>query len=434
MEVVLLIMCAVSIILSGICLCVLIKKSGSVEISRKDKREITDGFGVSVGVIASTVSETQKMANTTLVSSFNALQENLIKREEILEKAMNELNLRVAERLKEMSESQESKLEQLRANTQTQIREMREDNNEKLSQIKETVDEKLTKTINERFNQSFEMLSKQLENVYKSLGEMQNMATSVGALTKVLSNVKTTGILGEVQLAAILEQMLTRDMYDVNVITANGRDPVEFAIKLPGQVEGEVVYLPIDSKFPFTVYSDLLNAYEENDFDTVKSKKDQLKNTVKSMAKDIKQKYVYPPKTTNFAIMFLPTEGLYAEIAKMGLIEELQSTYNITIAGPTTMSALLNSLQMGFNTLAIQKKSGEVWRILGAVKTEFEKYNEVVAKIQNNFEKTSKDFDALVGTRSRMIASKLRTVDKLEVIESQRLLDLDQNIDGEQTL
>ena len=238
----------------------------------------------------------------------------------------------------------------------------------------------------------------------------------------MLSNVKTTGIFGEIQLGAIFDQILTKDQYETNFVTGDGREPVEYAVKLPGQADGDFVYMPVDSKFPYTIYSELQNAYEANDFDAVKQKKDQLKNTIRSMAKDISTKYIYPPKTTNFAVMFLPVEGLYAEVAKQGLIEELQQKYNITIAGPTTMSALLNSLQMGFRTLAIQKKSGEVWRILGAVRTEFDKFNNIVDKIQKQFDTTSKDFDALVGTRSRMIASKLKSIEKLDVKESQELL------------
>ena len=238
----------------------------------------------------------------------------------------------------------------------------------------------------------------------------------------MLSNVKTTGIFGEIQLGAIFDQILTKAQYETNFVTGDGREPVEYAVKLPGQADGDFVYMPVDSKFPYTIYSELQNAYEANDFDSVKQKKDQLKNTIRSMAKDISAKYIYPPKTTNFAVMFLPVEGLYAEVAKQGLIEELQQKYNITIAGPTTMSALLNSLQMGFRTLAIQKKSGEVWRILGAVRTEFDKFNNIVDKIQKQFDTTSKDFDALVGTRSRMIASKLKSIEKLDAKESQEIL------------
>jgi len=202
---------------------------------------------------------------------------------------------------------------------------------------------------------------------------------------------------------------------------------------LPGQADGDFVYLPVDSKFPYTIYSDLQAVYEKNDFEVVKQKKEQLRNTIKSMAKDINAKYIYPPKTTNFAVMFLPVEGLYAEVAKMGLIEELQEKFNVTIAGPTTMSALLNSLQMGFRTLAIQKKSGEVWKILGAVRTEFDKFNKIVDKIKRQFDITSRDFDDLVGTRSRMLASKLKSVERLDAEETVKILGLDEtSVDEEE--
>lgn len=429
-------------ILLIICLCLLItvlitlnKNKNVAELSKKDKQDILDGFNSSIGLINQTISTAQKNGNDAIVNNIKIFQDNLSQNqknleqsltqsEESLEKRILELISQLDNRMTEISKMQESKLEQIKNNTENQIKAMQEDNNKQLDKMRETVDEKLAKTINERFEQSFKVLSSQLESVHKSLGEMQNVATNVGNLTKVLSNVKTTGIFGEVQLGAIFDQLLTPEQYDINVITGDSRDPVEYAIKLPGQNDGEFVYLPVDSKFPLTVYSDLCNAYENNEFDAVKQKREQLKNTIKSMAKDIKEKYIYPPKTTDFAVMFLPIEGLYAEISKMGLIEELQSKFKVTIAGPTTMSALLNSLQMGFRTLAISKKSGEVWKILGAVKTEFSKYNDIVNKIRSKFESTSKDFDALVGTRTRMIESKLKTVEKLDSTETQNILGI----------
>lgn len=432
-------------VLLGISLCLnagiifLVKKSKqSVALSQADKKDIIEGFGNNVGVISQTITNAQKIGNDAIVQSVQTFQQNfskdqqkleesLTKGEKALEDRVLELIKQLDTRMLDMSKNQETKLEQLRNNTERQIKSMQEDNNIQLTKMRETVDEKLSKTINERFDQSFKVLSSQLESVYKSLGEMQTVASSVGNLTKVLANVKTTGILGEIQLGAILDQILTTDQYETNYVTGDGKDPVEFAIKLPGQTNGEFIYLPIDSKFPLTIYTDLCNAYESNEIDQVKQKKDRLKNQIKQMAKDIKTKYIYPPRTTNFAIMFLPVEGLYAEVAKMGLIDELQHLFNVTIAGPTTMSALLNSLQMGFKTLAIQKKSGEVWKILGAVRTEFDKFNEIVQKIQSNFEKTSKDFENLVGTRSRLLSSKLKSVDKLELSETKNILGLPQN-------
>ena len=435
MEIIIFIIVLICLTISIFTLVLINKNKTTAELSKKDKQDILDGFNNSIGIINQTIASAQQAGNNAIIDNIKIFQENLslnqknleqslTKSEESLEKRILELIKHLDTRMTEISKMQESKLEQIKKNTEDQIKSMQEDNNKQLDKMRETVDEKLSKTINERFEQSFKVLTTQLENVHKSLGEMQNVATNVGNLTKVLSNVKTTGIFGEVQLGAIFDQLLTPEQYEINVITGNDRDPVEYAIKLPGQIDGEYVYLPVDSKFPLTVYTDLCLAYENNEIDILKQKREQLKNTIKSMAKDIKEKYIYPPKTTDFAVMFLPIEGLYAEISKMGLIEELQSKYKVTIAGPTTMSALLNSLQMGFRTLAISKKSGEVWKILGAVKTEFSKYNEIVNKIRTKFESTSKDFDSLVGTRTRMIESKLKSVEKLDTNESQSLLGI----------
>lgn len=435
MEIIICVLVVVCLVLLSITLFMLNKNKNITELSKNDKKDILEGFNSSIGIINQTISSAQKSGNDAIVNNIKIFQDNLsqnqknleeslTKSEESLEKRILELIKQLDNRMTEMSRMQETKLDQIKVNTEKQIKSMQEDNNKQLDKMRETVDEKLSKTINERFEQSFKVLSSQLESVHKSLGEMQNVATNVGNLTKVLSNVKTTGVFGEVQLGAIFDQLLTPEQYEVNFVTADAHDPVEYAIKMPGQNEGEYIYLPVDSKFPLTVYTDLCTAYENNEIETVKQKRDQLKNTIKNMAKDIKEKYIYPPKTTDFAVMFLPIEGLYAEVSKMGLIEELQSKYKVTIAGPTTMSALLNSLQMGFRTLAISKKSGEVWKILGAVKTEFGRYNEVVNKIRTRFENTSKDFDALVGTRTRMIESKLKSVEKLDSTETQNLLGI----------
>ena len=426
MEIIICILCAVSVIISCATIYVVKSNKQSIEMSSKDKKDIIDGFNNNVGLISQTISNAQKVGNDAIVATVKNFQDNLTKDQRKLEESLtkSEKNLedrimklidQLDKRMTEMSHMQENKLDQIKRNTQEQIKSMQDDNNKQLDKMRETVDEKLSKTINERFEQSFKVLSQQLESVYKSLGEMQNVATNVDNLSKVLSNVKTTGIFGEIQLGAILEQILTKEQYETNFVTGEGREPVEFAIKFPGQQDHEFVYMPIDSKFPLTL----------NELDIVKAKKEQLKNTIKKMAKDIHTKYINLPKTTDFAVMFLPVEGLYAEVAKMGLIEELQNQYKVTIAGPTTMSALLNSLQMGFRTLAIQRKSGEVWKLLGAVKTEFGKINELVKKIQDRFETTSKDFETLVGTRSRMLESKLKSVEKLDMNESAKLLELE---------
>ncbi len=425
LNIVLCVLVAVSIAVGVVGIVLACKSKGKTELSEQDKKEIISSFNANIGLITQTLSENQKLSSAAVVDMVKTLQENMTTNQAGLEKRVLELMRELDERMRNISKVQEDKLEAIRQSTERQLKNLQEDNGKQLEKMRETVDEKLSKTINQRFEQSFKMLSDQLESVYKSLGEMQNVASDVGNLTKMLSNVKTTGVFGEIQLGAIFDQLLTKDQYDTNVVTADVKDPVEYAIKLPGQAEGEFVYLPVDSKFPFTVYSDLQTAYSENNFDAVKTKKEKLKTTVRNMAKDIKTKYIYPPKTTNFAVMFLPVEGLYAEVAKMGLIEELQEKYNVTIAGPTTMSALLNSLQMGFRTLALQKKSGEVWKVLGAVRTEFERFNKIVEKIKKQFDSTSRDFDDLVGTRTRILASKLKSVDRLDAQESAKVLGID---------
>lgn len=428
--VVLYVLLGVSILLSGVGIFLVIKKGKSGELSDKDKRDIAQSVRGDIDFLSKSLSEIQRANNEAILQNIRTFQENLSGNSQALEKRILELTKQLDERMQNISKMQEEKLDAIRVSNERHLRSLQEDNNRQLDKMRETVDEKLSKTINQRFEQSFKVLSNQLESVYKSLGEMQTIATDVGSLTKMLSNVKTTGVFGEIQLGAIFDQILTKDQYETNFVTGEGREPVEFAIKLPGQNDGEFVYLPVDSKFPYTIFSDLQSAYEANDFDGVKQKKEQLKNKIKSMARDINTKYICPPKSTNFAIMFLPIEGLYSEVAKMGLIEELQNTYNVTIAGPTTMSALLNSLQMGFKTLAIQKKSGEVWKILGAVRTEFEKFNGIVEKIRGQFEKTSKDFDSLVGTRARLIVSKLRSVDRLDAKSSNDLLGIE-DVEGD---
>ena len=416
----------VCVLLSAVCIFVCFKTRGNQnKISQVDLEEIKKSFSANVDYVCKSITEIQKLNNDALLQNIRTFQENLSTNSQALEKRVLELSKQLDERVQNISKMQEEKLENLRLSNERHLKSLQEDNNRQLDKMRETVDEKLSKTINERFEQSFKVLSNQLESVYKSLGEMQNIATDVGSLTKMLSNVKTTGIFGEIQLGAIFDQILTKDQYETNFVTGDGNEPVEFAIKLPGQNDGEFVYLPVDSKFPYSIFNDLQNAYENNDFEGVKQKREQLKAKIKSMAKDINTKYICPPKSTNFAIMFLPVEGLYSEVAKMGLLQELQSTFNVTIAGPTTMSALLNSLQMGFKTLAIQKKSGEVWKILGAVRTEFEKFSSIVEKIRGQFEKTSKDFDTLVGTRTRLIASKLRSVDRLDAAESVNVLGIE---------
>ena len=318
-------------------------------------------------------------------------------------------------------------LESIRKAMTTQLSGIREENNRQLEQMRQTVDEKLQKTLNDRITQSFRLVNERLEQVYAGLGEMKTLASGVGDLKKVLSNVKTRGVLGEVQLGAILEQILSPEQYEANVKTRPGTTHyVEYAVKLPGADEG-TVWLPIDAKFPIDAYAQLLDAYEAADPDAVKAAGSVLEQRIRSFAKDIRDKYVAPPHTTDFGIMFLPIEGLYAEVVRRGMIETLQNEYHINIAGPTTMAALLNSLQMGFKTLAIQKRSGEVWKLLGAVKTEFDKFGSVVEAAQQRLEQAGNELDKLVGVRTRQIQRRLANVTSLTEGEATALLDGGEN-------
>lgn len=298
---------------------------------------------------------------------------------------------------------------------------------ERLEQMRATVDEKLHKTLEERLGHSFKMVNDQLQLVQKGLGEMQNLATGVGDLKKVLTNVKTRGVLGEIQLGNILEQILSPEQYDANVKTKLGsNDLVEFAIKLPGKEDGKWVYLPIDAKFPQEDYIRVQEAAQKGDKKGVEMAQKALVMSIKRFAKDIHSKYVDPPHTTDFAVLFLPIEGLYAEIVRQpGLLEFLQREYKIIITGPTTLAAMLNSLQMGFKTLAIQKRSSEVWNTLSAVKTEFGKFGGVLAKAQKKINEANGELDKLITTRTNQINRKLKEVGELNTAESEELLFTD---------
>ena len=337
------------------------------------------------------------------------------------DKRLFELN----NRFSQMAVENEQKLENIRTTMEKKIGDLTEDNSRQLEKMRETVDEKLQKTLEDRISQSFKLVSERLEQVYKGLGEMQNLAAGVGDLKKVLSNVKTRGILGEVQLGAILEQILSPDQYETDVKTRPGStERVEFAVKLPGDDDGGPVWLPIDAKFPGDAYARLNDAYETGDKALIDAAYKNLEKVIKSEAKDIKTKYVEPPYTTDFAIMFLPFEGLYAEVVRHGLIEVLQKEYKVNIAGPTTMAALLNSLQMGFRTLAIQKHSSEVWEVLGAVKTEFNNFGNVLEKARNRIKQADDELEKLIGTRTNAIIRKLRSVEAIDSSEAESVLEL----------
>ena len=305
----------------------------------------------------------------------------------------------------------------------------------RLDDMRVMVEEKLQKTLNERIGQSFELVRTQLENVQRGLGEMKNLAEDVGGLKKVLGNVKTRGTFGEIQLGALLEQMLSPEQYEANVKTRkNATEFVEFAIKLPGKDNGkEVVYLPIDAKFPKDVYEQYIDAYEEGDSSLIESTSKQLEITIKRMAKDIHDKYVDPPFTTDFAIMFLPFENIYAEvIRRTSLVETLQKDFKIVVTGPTTLGAILNSLQMGFRTLAIQKRTSEVWSVLGAVKTEFGKFGGMLEKVQKNLQNAGDQLEEVMGKRTRAIERKLRQVEALPTDESRKMLSMNEFMDEEE--
>ncbi len=317
-----------------------------------------------------------------------------------------------------MNESMES----IRRSVTTQLEGVRQENSRQLEQMRQTVDEKLQKTLNERISESFRLVNERLEQVYTGLGEMRTLASGVGDLKRVLSNVKTRGVLGEIQLGAILEQILSPEQYEANVHTKpNSSQVVEYAVKLPGDGDGEV-WLPIDAKFPVDAYEQLLDAYDAGDADAVRAAGNVLEQRIRGFAKDIHEKYIAPPYTTDFGIMFLPVEGLYAEVVRRGMIETLQRDYRVNIAGPTTMAAVLNSLQMGFRTLAIQKRSGEVWQVLGAVKTEFDKFESVIKSAQNRLEQANDELDKLVGVRTRQIQRRLKGVTSLSDGDAARLL------------
>ena len=329
--------------------------------------------------------------------------------------AVNE-QLKVLEnRFKTLEANNELKLEAIRSTMTKHLTSIQDENSKKLDAIQTTVNEKLESKMNE----SFKLVSERLEQVYKGLGEMQTIASGVGDLKKVLSNVKNRGIIGEIQLGAILEELLSPEQYDREVATVpRSSNHVEFAVKLPGNGDGSFVYLPIDSKFPGDTFAALQDAYDSGSPEAVADAKKQLAAVIKKCAKDIRDKYVSPPYTTNFGIMFLPFEGLYAEVVNSGLLETLRRDYNVTVTGPSTMAAMLNSLQMGFQTLAIQKKSSQVWEILGSVKTEFQTFAKVLEETQKHIKKVDDDLEKLVGVRTRQINRKLSSIEAISAADT----------------
>lgn len=368
------------------------------EESRKNEQSNRTEIGSSIEKLSATI-----LSNMIELSNLQKNQFDTYSR--TMERTLDAFNYNLRSSIDDLTKLQNEKFVELTKSTE-----------ENLEKMRVTVDEKLQSTLERRLSESFKVVSERLEQVHKGLGEMQSLAAGVGDLKKVLSNTKTRGVLGEVQLERILEQFLSPEQYEKNVITKKGsRETVEFAIKLPGKdYDNKTVYLPLDAKFPLEVYNKLLDAYDLQNQAQIDAASKNLERFIKKSAKDIRDKYIDPPNTTDFGLMFLPTEGIYAEVLKnQSLVELVQREYNINITGPTTLVALLNSLQMGFRSLAIEKHSSEVWKILGAVKTEFSKFETVLNSAQNKLNQASSEIDKLVGTRTRQINRKLKNVDKL---------------------
>lgn len=387
-------------------------------ISKKNNdssKILSDEFSKTRQELATTLMQTRQELSNKIVESSNTQQLQLT----------NLTNLNET-KLENNRKNMEEKLENIRKTVEVNLLSMQKDNNEKLEKMRITVDEKLQGTLEKRLGESFKIVNDRLESVYKGLGEMQSLAQGVGDLKKVFTNVKSRGYWGEVQLSNILDQFLTNEQYDSNVKTRpSSNDLVEFAIKLPGKNDNEFVYLPVDSKFPIEDYSRLIDAEENCNIELITELKKKLENSVKSFAKDIHDKYIETPYTTDFGIMFLPTESLYCEILKnTSLCETISQKYRVVISGPTTFVALLNSLQMGFKTLAIEKRSSEVWQLLGMVKSEFSKFGDILDKTNKKLLEISNTME-LASRKSRTIERKLKKVESLPVQDENDFYELD---------
>lgn len=402
---------------------------------------LADQIRVMQGEVTRAASSSARDMGTLLAESQRQSQEAATARLDVIDRAgaarqraasdalLAQLQL-LETRLKNLEDSNASRLDRVRAGLMQGMAAIQADNNQKLEEIRGTVDEKLETTLQRRVSESFRAVSAQLEQVYRGLGEMQTLAADVGSLKQVLSGVKTRGILGEVQLGAILKEILAPGQYAENVATVpNSANRVEYAVRLPGQ--SGAVWLPIDAKFPGDTYAHLQEAQAGGDPAAIAAARRQLETVLRQEAKDIRDKYIEVPYTTAFGILFLPFEGLYAEVVNCGLPEVLQREYKINVAGPSTMAALLNALQMGFRTLAIQKRSGEVWQILGAVKTEFEKFGVGLRSMQRHLNQTGNDLEELIGTRSRAITRRLASVQELDPSEAADLLGLKEHAGAE---
>ena len=402
-------------------------------VTAAELQSLREKVGAGEGVMRDEFARNRKEAAELAQAQREELRNNLAAVEKKLEdnaKAQQDvLRQQFDDLLRQLHNQGKTSLEavkDVRETIEKQLKEIREDNGKRLEEMRKTVDEKLQDTLEKRLGESFKQVSERLEQVHKGLGEMQSIASGVGDLKKVLTNVKTKGILGEYQLANIIEQLLPREQYEENVATRPGStERVEFAIRMPGNSDDVVVWLPIDSKFPLNGYEELLNAREAGDLDAILSAEKALTATLEKFAKDISEKYVEAPHTTDFGVMFLPIESLYAEVLRHpGVFETLQRKYRITVTGPTTMSALLNSLQMGFRTLAVTKRSSEVWKILEAVKTEFGKFSNQLEKVDKQLSTAKKSLEDLRSTRTNVMQRRLKNVGTLDTRESESLLDI----------
>lgn len=368
----------------------------------------------SVAILIKTKKDSGDTVRTEIDRAMQSFGDIITKNQREIGNMQTERFAQIEKTTSELKTTLDRRLDVLRQENTQAIDKLRQENSEQLISIRKTVDEKLQETLESRISKSFKLVSERLEEVYKGLGEMQTLSRGVGDLKKVLSNVKTRGILGEMQLGAILEETLSPTQYETNYATVPGsRNVVEFAIKLP-DTNGNLTYMPIDSKFPADTYEMLLNAYESGDKAEVEAAAKMLRTRLLGEAKDIHEKYISPPYTTDFGIMFLPVEGLYAEAVNRGLIEELQNTHKVMVAGPSTMAAMLSAIRMGFKTLAIQKQTSQVWEVLGAVKTEFEKFESILTATQKRLIQANDDLDKLVGVRTRAIVRKLGNVESIE--------------------
>ncbi|HNW24993.1 MAG TPA: DNA recombination protein RmuC [Candidatus Cloacimonas sp.] len=399
-----------------------------LSISAENRKELSDSIIAQNEVLIKQSTASREELN----NSFNTLKQQLnndsaTNREE-LKKALNDLSENFSRRMTDLINTQQQEAETSRKNLETKMEQIRQNNETKLEQMRQTVDEKLHETLEKRLGESFKQVSERLELVHKSMGEMQNLANGVGDLKKVLSSVKPRGVLGEIQLANLLEDILTPEQYERNFRPNKNRDEkVEFAIRLPGSSEKQsYVYLPIDSKFPIEDYHRIINAYEEGNLTEVENSRKSMIQRIKSCAKDIRDKYINPPVTTDFAMLFLPFEGLYAEVLRnVGLFESIMRDYHIIICGPTTTAAVINSLQVGFRTLAIQKKTSEVWKILASIKNEFGKFGIILDQTQKKLQEASNNIEK-ASFRSRQIEKRLDKVQELPVEEAEieQILDV----------